>query len=190
MSDSITSFIATSYGGGSDGAYGNYGGAGVGPTSYNPYGTGSPGQSTYIGAGTAAPNYSSVTNPYSGRVTNNTTLTVTDKAADHTIATGTPAQLIDQADAIINVATHDNQYMAANYRAPVIYVPNLPGAKIDFGGSSQVFKDYLNRSVTFLIPETTLANTFSVTLGRAATSGDVANMETAVNTGGSVGTIQ
>lgn len=44
--------------------------------------------------------------------------------------------------------------------------------------------------MTFLVPEATLANVFGATLGRAAISGDVANMEAAVNAGGSVGTVQ
>lgn len=57
-------------------------------------------------------------------------------------------------------------------------------------GGAQTFKDYLNRSMTFLVPEATLANVFSATLGRPATGGDVANMEAAVNAGGSVGTVQ
>jgi len=149
VSDSYTNFIAVSNGGGYDGSYGNYGGSGIGPTSYNPYGTGSPGQSTYVGTGTAALNNSSVTNPSTERVTNNTALTVTNKAGNHIIASGTPAQLIPQADAIISVVAHDNQYYVDTYRAPVMNVPNLAGGRIDFDGNTQTFKDYLNRSMTY-----------------------------------------
>ena len=182
-------FGSSSYGGGSDNYYGNYGGAGLGPTSYNPFGTGSPGQSVYVGAGQATPSASAVTNQFSGRVTNNTVLYATNKNGDHVIAAGTATQLLAQAQSIIDQAAYDNRYYNDASRAPNLRIPNLNGGFISFG-TTQAFTNYLSRSTTWLVPESVVAQTFSATLGRAASSDDIFNMENLVNAGGSVSTVQ
>lgn len=68
-------------------------------------------------------------------------------------------------------------------------MPNLPGGVIDFA-TSQAFSNYLSRSTTWLVPESTLATTFANTLGHPASGIDIANIENAVNAGGSVATVQ
>ena len=114
---------------------------------------------------------------------------VYDRSLQYQIASGTAAGLLVQADAIFKKEAELNKSFASNNRAPVVIVPGVSSGTIRFD-SDQAYTNYLNRSTPWLIPESAVASTFQNTLGRAPDQGNIFNLETLINAGGSLSSVQ
>ena len=182
-------FIATgSFGGGQDGFSGTFASDAGGPISNNPYGTGSPAASVYIGTNLGPPVPGSVFDPKAGRIANNTVAQLWSHTGE-IIDQGSPSYLIGRYNANMISVADINKYMVDSARGPILKLLNSVSGEIRFD-SNQSYKDYLDRSTSYLVPESILSNALSKMYSRPASAGEITNMENLINAGGSISSVQ